>query len=69
MIPSNTMTLKIRPVLPTDKEALWAIIEPVIRAGNTYMYAPGSSREKMLGIWFDSEKYAYAAEEDRKSVV
>lgn len=62
------MTLKIRPVLPTDKEALWAIIEPVIRAGDTYMYAPDSSREKMLGIWYDSEKYAYVAEDNGKIV-
>lgn len=62
------MTLKIRPVLPTDKEALWAIIEPVIRAGDTYMYAPNSSRDKMLGIWFDPEKHAYAAEENGEIV-
>ncbi len=62
------MTLKIRPATHADETAIWEIIEPVIKAGNTYMYAPDSSREKMLSIWFDPEKYTYVAEENDQVV-
>lgn len=56
------MSIQIRPALPFDQDAVWEIIESVIKAGDTYMYAPDSSREKMQTIWFDADKYTYVAE-------
>jgi len=58
----------IRPAEIKDQDAVWEIIEPVIRAGDTYMYAPDSSKEKMMGIWFDPEKYTYIAEKEGQIV-
>lgn len=60
--------LTIRAAKRSDREDVWAIIEPVIRAGDTYMYSPDSSKEKMLTLWFDSEKYTYVAEKDGRLV-
>lgn len=62
------MSIQIRPALPTDQAAVWEIIEPVIHAGDTYMYAPHSSRDKMLALWFDADKYTYVAEMEGKIV-
>jgi ribosomal protein S18 acetylase RimI-like enzyme len=60
------MSIQIRPALLSDQDAVWEIIEPVIRAGDTYMYAPDSSKDKMLTIWFDADKYTYVAEMEGK---
>lgn len=62
------MSIQIRHALPTDQATVWEIIEPVIQAGDTYMYAPDSSRDKMLALWFDADKYTYVAEMEGKIV-
>ncbi|RDB04695.1 GNAT family N-acetyltransferase [Runella aurantiaca] len=60
--------LTIRLAVVSDQDAVWEIIEPVIQAGDTYMYASDSSKEKMMGIWFDPEKYTYVAEKEGQIV-
>jgi ribosomal protein S18 acetylase RimI-like enzyme len=62
------MTIKIRSIIRSDESGIWEIIEPVIKSGDTYMYAPDSSREKMMSIWFDPEKFTYVAEMEDKIV-
>jgi ribosomal protein S18 acetylase RimI-like enzyme len=53
--------LQIRKATSTDQEAVWAIIQPVIAAGDTYMFYPDSSKEKMLAFWFGADKYTYVS--------
>ncbi len=60
--------MTIRAAERNDQEDIWAIIEPIIRTGDTYMYSPDSSKEKMLALWFDSEKYTYVAEKEGRLV-
>ena len=62
------MTIQIRSAIRSDEAGIWEIIEPVIKSGDTYMYAPDSSREKMMSIWFDPEKFTYVAEMEDKIV-
>ena len=62
------MSIQISPALPSDQEAVWKIIEPVIRAGDTYMYAPNSPKDKMPTLWFNADKYTYVAEMEGKIV-
>jgi len=54
--------IKIRPSTTDDHNAIWAIIEPVIKSGDTYMYAPNATRAEMLGTWFMPGKFTYVAE-------
>ncbi|MBO0951648.1 GNAT family N-acetyltransferase [Fibrella forsythiae] len=54
--------ITIRPATLNDHDAIWAIIEPVIKSGDTYMYAPESSREELLTTWFMTGKFTYVAE-------
>ena len=54
----------IRPARPEDRSAIWGIIEPVIRGGETYTVDPDVSEEEALTYWLDGDKETFAAEED-----
>lgn len=44
-------TLAIRPATPADDDAIWAILQPVFRAGETYPIARDISRADALAYW------------------
>lgn len=52
----------IRAALASDKGAIWALLEPVFRAGDTYAVDPGITREDALAMWFDAPAATYVAE-------
>lgn len=54
--------ITIRKAVEDDREAIWKIMEPVIRKGNTYAFDPASSREEMLGTWCGKGAHTYVAE-------
>lgn len=53
--------LKFRSFEASDSDAVWAIIKDVIAGGETYVFHPDSSREKMLAYWLAPEKKVYVA--------
>jgi ribosomal protein S18 acetylase RimI-like enzyme len=55
--------LSIRPAEDADQDAIWAIMEPVIRAGATYPLAPYIGREEAFAYWFAPDKRVFVAEE------
>jgi ribosomal protein S18 acetylase RimI-like enzyme len=54
----------IRAAHSEDQDAVWSILEPVIRAGETYTLARDMSREAALAFWFASGHEVFVAEED-----
>lgn len=52
----------IRPATPADRDALWSMLEPVFRAGDTYAVDPGIPRDDALAYWMSAR--AYVAEDD-----
>lgn len=54
----------IRPALPADAAAIWAVIGPVIRAGETYALDPGLSETGALAYWMGPDRKTFVAEED-----
>lgn len=56
------MQLTFRKANPKDEQSLWALIEPIIRQGGTYVFAPDSSREKMMAYWLNEDKHTYVAD-------
>ncbi len=56
--------MPIRPARPEDAAAIWSIIGPVIRAGETYALDAAMSREDALAYWLGSDREAFVAEED-----
>lgn len=53
----------IRPVEPGDDAAVWAILEPVFRAGDSYTIDPDVSWEEALGYWLGPSHRVYLAGE------
>jgi GNAT superfamily N-acetyltransferase len=56
--------LTVRIATPGDKDAIWAILEPVIRAGETYTLPRDMSRDGVLAFWFSAGHEVFIADED-----
>ena len=54
----------IRAAGPDDAPAIWSIIEPVIRAGETYTLDRDMTREEALAYWLAADKETFVAEQD-----
>ena len=60
--------LLIRPAGPADAAALWVILEPIIRAGETYTLDPDLTEAEALAYWTGPDKACFVAEEDGRVV-
>jgi len=56
----------IRPAADADRDAIWAMLEPVIRAGETYALARDLGREDALAYWTGAGREPFVAERDGK---
>jgi len=56
--------LSIRNARPDDRPAIWAVIEPVIRAGETYALPRDMSEADALAYWTGADREAFVAEEE-----
>lgn len=54
----------IRPATNEDRPAIWAILQPVIRAGETYALDATMSEHAALDYWLGTEKTTLVVEED-----
>lgn len=60
--------LRIRAAAESDADALWQILEPVIRAGETYPLARDMTRAEALAYWRAADHAVFVAEQDREIV-
>jgi ribosomal protein S18 acetylase RimI-like enzyme len=56
--------MTIRPARSADANAIWAILEPTIRAGETYTLPRDMERDDALAYWFSAEHTVFVAEQD-----
>ena len=56
--------MNIRPVGSSDADAIWSILEPTIRAGETYTLPREMDREQALAYWLSPDHAVFVAEED-----
>ena len=63
-MPAPADVLIRAPLRPEDDDALWSILEPVIREGATYPVACDATREEAFAYWFAPDKTVYLAEHD-----
>jgi L-amino acid N-acyltransferase YncA len=54
--------MTIRPASSADADAIWKILEPIIRAGETYTLPRDLPREKALSFWFSPGHVVFVAE-------
>lgn len=60
MTPPDDLT--IRPATPADADALWRVLEPMLRAGETYCLPRDMSRADALAYWSMPGKETFVAE-------
>ena len=57
--------MQIRSASPVvDGDGIWAVLEPTIRAGETYTLPRNMSRQEALDYWFAPQHEVFVAEED-----
>jgi ribosomal protein S18 acetylase RimI-like enzyme len=54
----------VRPATSNDADQIWLILEPVLRAGETYTLPLDISRDDALTYWFSPGHQVFVAEED-----
>ena len=54
--------MKIRPATSADRDAIWAILEPVIRAGETYALARDMPKDAALAYWIATDRETFVVE-------
>ena len=60
--------LTIRSAGPEDEEAIWAILAPVIRDGQTYALPREMSRAEVIAYWFAGSNEVFVAESDSQLI-
>jgi L-amino acid N-acyltransferase YncA len=58
----------IRLAAPADHAAIWRILEPVIRAGETYALPRDMSEAEALAYWAGFDRETFVAEDDDRIV-
>lgn len=58
----------IRPATDADADAIWAIMEPIIRAGETYCLPRDMNKETALAYWISSDREVFVAEDNEEIV-
>ena len=51
------MSLNVREAVDRDADAIWSMLEPVFRAGDTYTVDPDISRKDALAYWMAHHTY------------
>jgi predicted N-acetyltransferase YhbS len=52
----------IRPATPADAPAIWHVMEPIVRAGETYALSRDLTETDALAFWMDPTHEVYVAE-------
>lgn len=60
--------MQIRPADSSDAAAIWRIVGPTIRAGETYALDRDSSEADALAYWLGSDRSTFVAEDDGEIV-
>jgi L-amino acid N-acyltransferase YncA len=56
--------LMIRKAAASDADAIWAIVEPIIRAGEVYTLPREMAKVEGLAYWFSASHEVFVAEDD-----
>src|ERR1700739_2428762 len=54
----------VRLAQPDDADAIWRILEPIVRAGETYTLPREMTKDQSLAYWMGADHEVFVAEED-----
>jgi GNAT superfamily N-acetyltransferase len=57
------MSFIVRPATEHARDGVWRIMEPIIRAGETYSLPRDMSRDEALAHWFAADRSVFVAED------
>ncbi|HKD49313.1 MAG TPA: GNAT family N-acetyltransferase [Candidatus Acidoferrum sp.] len=60
--------MHVREAVEKDADAIWAILEPILRAGETYTQPCCMNRKDALAFWFASGHEVFVAEQNGEIV-
>jgi ribosomal protein S18 acetylase RimI-like enzyme len=60
--------MNVRAATPTDHGQIWEILEPIVRAGETYALPMDWSSEETLEYWFGPRHTVFVAEQERQLI-
>lgn len=63
------MGVTIREAEQQDYDAIWEILQPVIRDGASYPLDPALDRDGAFAYWFAADKQVFVAQDDQGRVV
>jgi ribosomal protein S18 acetylase RimI-like enzyme len=55
--------MEVRSFTSSDADAVWRILEPMLRSGDTYTLPSNWSREEAMGYWLSPGHHVFVAEE------
>src|SRR5688572_9878535 len=55
--------MSIREATPADFDEIWPIFHQVVAAGDTYAFAPDTTKEQAFRIWMQTPRKVYVVEE------
>lgn len=61
---ASALAFTIRAATPVDENAIWEILEPAIRAGETYTLPRDMPRDAALAYWFSPGHEVFVSEEN-----
>jgi L-amino acid N-acyltransferase YncA len=64
-----TTPFRIRPFAPADWPAVWALLEPVFRAGETFPHDPAISAAEARSLWVEQSQAVMVAVDPAGTVV
>ncbi len=56
--------MAIHPATDSDRDAIWEILEPMIRSGETYTLPRDMSKRQALEYWFAADKETFVLKQD-----
>lgn len=56
--------MNIREATSTDFDAIWPIFRDIVKAGDTYAYAPDTTKKESLTIWLEQPRKTFVFEQD-----
>jgi ribosomal protein S18 acetylase RimI-like enzyme len=63
------MNLTIRPITAADHAALWRVLEPMIRAGETYTFPQDTTEADAIAYWTGPDRDTFVAANDEGAIV
>jgi RimJ/RimL family protein N-acetyltransferase len=61
--------IEIRRFNKADWPALWRIIEPVFRSGETYVFPPDITEDEACKIWIDLPEVTFVAVDEENNII